>query len=124
MDADVIVVGAGLAGAAAARKLAKAGKRVRVIEARDRCGGRGFARSFAGEGPSLEFGGAWITPWHHRLRALVPEHGLGLRPRAPVTNRLWLRDGALHGDGPASPRVMRYRSKNGEAQPWPEPLPA
>ena len=39
MDADVIVVGAGLAGAAAALKLSKAGKRVRVIEARDRCGG-------------------------------------------------------------------------------------
>jgi len=102
MDADVIVVGAGLAGAAAALKLAKAGKHVRVIEARDRCGGRGFARRYAGDGPSLEFGGAWITPWHHRLRALVPEHGLSLRPRAPVTNRLWLRDGALH-DLPASP---------------------
>lgn len=103
MDADVIVVGAGLAGAAAALKLAKAGKQVRVIEARDRCGGRGFAREFAGEGPTLEFGGAWITPWHHRLRALVPEHGLTLRPRHPVTNRLWLRDGVLHGDGAASP---------------------
>ena len=64
---------------------------VRVIEARERCGGRGFAREFAGEGPTLEFGGAWITPWHHRLRALVPEHGLTLRPRHPVTNRLWLR---------------------------------
>lgn len=104
MDADVIVVGAGMAGAAAARHLAKAGKRVRVIEARERCGGRGFARSFAGEGPQLEFGGAWITPWHHRLRALVPEHGLALRPRAAVTSRLWLRDGSLHGDGPASPQ--------------------
>lgn len=102
MDADVIVVGAGLAGAAAALRLSKAGKRVRVIEARERCGGRGFARRYAGEGPSLEFGGAWITPWHHRLRALVPEHGMALRPRHPVTNRLWLRDGALMGDGPAS----------------------
>lgn len=101
MDADVIVVGAGLAGAAAALKLSKAGRRVRVIEARERCGGRGFARSYAGEGPLLEFGGAWITPWHKRLRALVPEHGLTLRPRHPVTNRLWLRDGALH-DQPAS----------------------
>ena len=45
MDADVIVVGAGLAGAAAALKLSKAGKRVRVIEARDRCGGRGYAKA-------------------------------------------------------------------------------
>jgi monoamine oxidase len=103
MDVDVIVVGAGLAGAAAARKLSKAGQRVRVIEARDRCGGRGFTRSYAGEGPRLEFGGAWITPWHDRLRALVPEHGLALRPRHPVTNRLWLRDGMLQGSGAAAP---------------------
>ncbi|PZF77260.1 hypothetical protein DK847_07995 [Aestuariivirga litoralis] len=104
MDADVIVVGAGLAGAAAALKLSKSGRRVRVIEARARCGGRGFARSYAGDGPQLEFGGAWITPWHHRLRALVTEHGLSLRPRTPVTGRMWLRDGMLQGDGPASPQ--------------------
>ncbi len=106
MDTDVIVVGAGLAGAAAALKLRRAGRRVRVVEARERCGGRGFARSYAGEGPSLEFGGAWITPWHHRLRALVPEHGMSLRPRHPVTSRLWLRDGVLHGDGPAAPQEV------------------
>lgn len=90
---DVIVVGAGLAGAAAALKLAKAGTRVRVIEARNRCGGRGFVKPYGGDGPPLEFGGAWITPRHHRLRALAIEHGLALRPRHKVTNRLWLRDG-------------------------------
>lgn len=99
---DVIVVGAGLAGAAAAAKLAAAGKRVRVIEARDRCGGRGFVKPYGGDGPQLEFGGAWITPWHQRLRALAAEHGLTLRPRHPVSNRLWLRDGALTAEGPAS----------------------
>lgn len=100
---DVIVVGAGLAGAAAALKLAKAGRRVRLIEARERFGGRGFVKPYAGQGPALEFGGAWITPWHHRLRALVAEHGLSLRPRHPVTNRMWLRGNTLHGDGAASP---------------------
>ena len=102
-DIDVIVVGAGLAGAAAALKLGQAGRRVRVIEARARCGGRGFLKGYGGDGPPLEFGGAWITPWHHRLRALVAAHGLSLRPRHAVTNRLWLRDGALTGAGPASP---------------------
>lgn len=98
---DVIVVGAGLAGAAAALRLAGAGQRVRVIEARARCGGRGYAKPYAGEAAQLEFGGAWITPWHHRLRALVAEHGLALRPRHPVNNRLWLRDGVLTAEGPA-----------------------
>ena len=37
---DVIVIGAGIAGLAAARTLAEAGQRVALIEARDRAGGR------------------------------------------------------------------------------------
>lgn len=102
-DRSVIVAGGGLAGAAAALKLAKAGKRVTLLEAQARLGGRAYARAFDKSETPLEFGGGWITPWHHRLRALVAEHGLDLRPRHPVTHRLWLRDGALHGDSPASP---------------------
>lgn len=93
--ADTVIVGAGLAGAAAALKLAQAGRRVRVIEARARCGGRGYARPYGGDGPQLEFGGAWITPWHHRIRALASEHGLTLRPRHPVTDRRRLGDGRM-----------------------------
>ncbi|HTH82654.1 MAG TPA: NAD(P)/FAD-dependent oxidoreductase [Mucilaginibacter sp.] len=38
--ADVIIIGAGATGLMAARTLAKAGKKVIVLEARDRCGGR------------------------------------------------------------------------------------
>src|SRR4051794_35902821 len=37
---DVIVIGAGVAGLAAAARLVAAGKRVLVLEARDRVGGR------------------------------------------------------------------------------------
>src|SRR5439155_10977744 len=39
-EADVLIVGAGAAGLAAARRLAGAGRRVIVLEARDRIGGR------------------------------------------------------------------------------------
>ena len=39
-DADVLVVGAGIAGLAAAERLAASGRRVLVLEARDRIGGR------------------------------------------------------------------------------------
>ena len=42
MDADVIVVGGGAAGLAAARSLAGRSLRVIVLEARDRVGGRDF----------------------------------------------------------------------------------
>jgi monoamine oxidase len=102
MDADVIVVGAGLAGAATAAVLRKRGLRVTVLEARARMGGRGYARHFAVAGELLDFGGAWITPWQHRIRDLCAEHGIALRPRAPIVERRWYRDGALHRDGPTS----------------------
>ena len=99
---DVLIIGAGLAGAAAAELLAKRGLTVTVLEARDRLGGRGYARNFAGTGESLEFGGGWITPWQSHIRDACAKHGIALRPRSPVTERRWFRDGAMHKDAPCS----------------------
>jgi NADPH-dependent 2,4-dienoyl-CoA reductase/sulfur reductase-like enzyme len=49
-DADVVVIGAGMAGAASAANLSAAGAKVIVLEARDRSGGRLFsAQSVHGE---------------------------------------------------------------------------
>ncbi len=45
---DVLILGAGAAGLAAARILARSGRRVAVIEARDRIGGRIFTRHVTG----------------------------------------------------------------------------
>lgn len=111
-DADVVVVGAGLAGATAAAKLAAAGAKVIVTEARDRLGGRGYVRPFGGNGELVDFGGSWITPWQNRIRALCLEHDIALRPRASFTERRWLRDGGLHRDGPtdASERLRHERA--------------
>lgn len=55
---SILVVGAGLAGLSAARGLADAGRPVRVIEARDRIGGR--VCTDRGWGAPLELGASWI----------------------------------------------------------------
>jgi monoamine oxidase len=55
---SVLIVGAGMAGLSAARSLADAGWPVRVIEARDRIGGRVYTDR--GWGVPLEMGASWI----------------------------------------------------------------
>jgi monoamine oxidase len=61
-DYDVIIVGAGAAGLAAGARLAQSGKRVALLEARDRIGGRIFTRHLTGqEGPvCVELGAEFI----------------------------------------------------------------
>jgi monoamine oxidase len=91
----VIVIGAGIAGATAATLLAKHGLSVTILEARDRVGGRGYARTFADTEEVVDFGGAWITPWQERMRKLCREHWSEIRSRIPVGERRFLRDGGL-----------------------------
>jgi monoamine oxidase len=60
MDADVVVIGAGAAGLAAARRLARSGRRVVLLEARDRTGGRAFSRPIEGSPLRAELGAEFI----------------------------------------------------------------
>jgi monoamine oxidase len=73
--ADVIVVGAGLAGLTAARELVRAGKSVYVLEARDRVGGR-VLNTPIGDGKVVESGGEFIGPTQNRMAALAKDMGV------------------------------------------------
>jgi len=72
---DVIVVGAGFAGLSAAREVARAGRSVVVLEARDRVGGR-ILNHDIGHGKVVEIGGQWVGPTQDRVLALIDELGL------------------------------------------------
>jgi monoamine oxidase len=72
----VIVIGAGLAGLAAARELHDGGVEVEVFEARDRVGGRIWSVPFAGA--VAECGAEFILPEETELTATTIEMGLTL----------------------------------------------
>ncbi len=82
----IVVVGAGLAGLSAARRLVGAGQDVVVLEARERVGGRLEGGEIAGH--PIELGGTWIGEGHTAMRALVDELGL-------ATFRTWNDAGSL-----------------------------
>ena len=73
---DVIVIGAGLAGLVAARELEAHGRTVRILEARDRIGGRVWLQRDALRGLDLDMGGAWVADVQRHVWAEADRYGV------------------------------------------------
>ncbi len=74
-DADVVVVGAGLAGLTAALRIVEAGKCVIVLEARHRVGGRVWNHEL-GHGAWSERGGTFVGPTQGHIRGMARRFGV------------------------------------------------
>lgn len=93
MDADVIVVGAGVAGLAAAGELARHGLTVRVLEARARIGGRVYSTTPRGWGQPVELGAEFIHSGNETLWTLLKN---ARTDTYAISDKMWWRrDGEL-----------------------------
>ncbi len=114
-DADVVVVGAGLAGLACARTLERAGLEVVVLEAGDALGGR--VRTDVVDGFRCDRGFQLLNPAYPPVRRLVDVDALGMRTfEAGVAVR---RDDGLAvvADPRRAPRLLAATLRSGYLDP-------
>ncbi len=98
---DVLVLGAGLAGLAAARDLAAGGADVTVLEARERVGGR-VEQVRIDDGRPVQLGGEVVGSFHTAYLRLVEELGLTVSSSYVGVDGLTtydLREGVVRADG-------------------------
>ncbi|MHA8087696.1 flavin monoamine oxidase family protein [Aquirufa sp. Wall-65K1] len=72
INTEILIVGAGYAGIAAAKKLHAAGKDFIILEARDRIGGRTLTENLT-SGPSVDMGAKWVGPTQHLVWEWIKE---------------------------------------------------
>ncbi|MEM9063189.1 MAG: NAD(P)/FAD-dependent oxidoreductase [Pseudomonadota bacterium] len=82
IDTDIAIVGAGLSGLTLARELARRGRAVCVLEARERIGGRILSPTDEkGDALPYDMGPAWIWPHNSGLLRLLSDLTIGTFPQ-------------------------------------------
>ncbi len=106
---DVVVVGAGLAGLVAARKIANRGRSVLVVEARDRVGGRVLNHRLHAGGV-IETGGAFVGPTQDHILRLARNLSVPTFPEHTAGNSVYISSttGRLEYQGtvPPDPTIL------------------
>ncbi len=92
---DCIVVGGGFSGLIAARNLHRSGKKVLLMESRDRLGGRMHGERLP-SGQWIDRGGQWVGPTQHRFLALLDEYGVRRFPSPAQGRTVLLFNGDRH----------------------------
>jgi monoamine oxidase len=103
---DFLVVGAGAAGLMTARELSRAGKRVTILEARDRCGGRIEPLPVDQFGYPAEGGAEFVHGAAPVTRMLMRKAGISLARRG--WTRWSTRTGTLQQADPTLPHADRF----------------
>jgi monoamine oxidase len=99
MHTDVVVIGAGFAGIAAARDLSEAGRSAVILEARDRIGGRTWYREIPGTGVMAEYGGMFFArATQPHLAREIDRYGTAVMPGTEPEVFAWI-DGDRRQEG-------------------------
>src|SRR5581483_9841858 len=109
---NIVVVGAGAAGLIAARELGRAGKKVTILEARDRCGGRIDPLPSAEFGYPAEGGAEFVHGAAPVTRRLLREAGLST---LPIRGTAWhVESGVFSQGGPPDPEDHQLHQRLAE----------
>ena len=111
--ADVVVVGAGLAGLTAARELTAQGKKVIVLEARNRVGGRVLNHDI-GNGKVSERGGTFVGPTQDHIIDLGKQFGVDIFDTYDTGDNVYIDAGSRStyasdgptGSAPLDPKIL------------------
>ena len=111
MNTKVLIVGGGIAGLTAAWRLEQSGIAYRLVEARDRLGGR--IHSVDGHG-ALDLGPSWIWPGQPLVAGLLAEFGLVHFSQQSAGDMLHQdQTGRTRRHGSVSPMANAFRIRGG-----------
>ncbi len=133
---DVVVIGAGISGLVAAREIARSGRSVLVVEARDRVGGRVLNHTLS-SGEVVESGGAFVGPTQDHIIALANELKVAMFEEYAEGKSVYNSSGLLgrqtyNGTVPPDPLILadaailqtqldQWASEVDVAEPWTHP---